>query len=451
MRITLLHDLVFVRTLEGDFLCATSTTECEHQQKNRDLLATSLKSACLLFSPAFAEMVDGLISEFEDGDSFVMMQKWQQLARERKAGSAAAPQAGVRVVRQTSLQDQRITPGTIILVVLLSLISMPATGGGAGLTLIDGIRVGHHTLKERPTGCTVILTEQGAVAGVDVRGSAPGSRELALLDPVNSIQRVHAVVLSGGSAFGLDAATGVVRYLEQRGVGLDVGVARIPIVPAAILFDLGVGGKPQIRPGADCGMQAARAATDGPIAEGNVGAGAGATVGKMRGADRAMKGGIGTATIELPNCLMVAALIAVNAVGDVINPATGEVVAGVRNEDGSGLADIRKLIRAGMRTEGGLGRNTTIGLVATNARLTKTAATKVAQMAHDGLARAVVPAHTASDGDTLFTLALGSWSGDAGPSTVGALAAEVVADAIISAVQNAESIDGFPAAADLEP
>ena len=222
-------------------------------------------------------------------------------------------------------------------------------------------------------------------------------------------------------------------------------------MPAAILFDLGVGGKPQIRPGADCGMQAARAATDGPIAEGNVGAGAGATVGKMRGADRAMKGGIGTAAIELPNGLMVAALIAVNAVGDVINPATGEVVAGVRNEDGSGLADIRKLIRAGMRTEGGLGRNTTIGLVATNARLTKTAATKVAQMAHDGLARAVVPAHTASDGDTLFTLALGSWSGDAGPSTVGALAAEVVADAIISAVQNAESIDGFPAAADLEP
>jgi len=319
------------------------------------------------------------------------------------------------------------------------------------LTLIDGVRVGHHTLSERPTGCTVVLTEGGAVAGVDVRGSAPGTREIALLAPVNTVERVHAVVLSGGSAFGLDSATGVVRYLEERSVGFDVGVAKVPIVPAAILFDLGIGDKPQIRPGADCGYQAARTASSGAIAEGNVGAGAGATVGKSAGVRRAMKGGIGTAAIELPGGLVVAALMAVNAVGDVIDPSTGEVVAGVRGEDGKGLADARVLLRSGALIRGRAGRNTTIGVVATNARLTKTEATKVAQMAHDGLARAIVPAHTPSDGDTIFALALGNWEGDVGVSVIGALAAEVVSDAILSAIENAESIEGFPAASDLDP
>ena len=328
---------------------------------------------------------------------------------------------------------------------------MLTASDGSGLTLIDGVRVGHHTLSERPTGCTVVLTEAGAVAGVDVRGSAPGTREIALLAPVNTVERVHAIVLSGGSAFGLDAATGVVRYLEERSVGFDVGIAKVPIVPAAILFDLGVGGKPQIRPGADCGYRAARAATSGAIAEGNVGAGAGATVGKSAGPGRGMKGGIGTAAIELPGGLIVAALIAVNARGDVIDPATGEVVAGVRGEDGKSLADARKLLRSGALVRGRAGRNTTIGIVATNARLTKTEATKVAQMAHDGLARAIVPAHTPFDGDTIFALALGNWEGDVGVSTVGALAAEVVSDAILSAVENAESIPGFPAASDLDP
>ena len=268
---------------------------------------------------------------------------------------------------------------------------------------------------------------------------------------MNTVERVHAVVLSGGSAFGLDAATGVVRYLEERSVGFDVGIAKVPIVPAAILFDLGVGGKPQIRPGADCGYRAARAATSAAIGEGNVGAGAGATVGKSAGPGRGMKGGIGTAAIELPGGLIVAALIAVSAVGDVIDPATGEVVAGVRGEDGKSLADARKLLRSGALVRGRAGRNTTIGIVATNARLTKTEATKVAQMAHDGLARAIVPAHTPFDGDTIFALALGNWEGDVGVYTVGALAAEVVSDAILSAVQNAESIPGFPAASDLDP
>jgi L-aminopeptidase/D-esterase-like protein len=322
---------------------------------------------------------------------------------------------------------------------------------GDGLTRIEGIKVGHHRLEERPTGCTVVLAEAGAVAGVDVRGSAPGTHETDLLNPVARVERVHAVVLSGGSAFGLDAASGVVKYLEERGVGFDVGVARIPIVPAAILFDLRVGGRPEIRPGADCGYRAAVAATSGPIAEGNVGAGAGATVGKIAGPERAMKGGIGTASVALPNGLVVAALVAVNAVGDVVDPATGEVVAGVRSEDGKSLADARILLRSGLLAPGSREENTTIGVVATNARLTKAQATKVAQMAQDGLARSIYPVHTPFDGDTIFALSLGSWpgEGEASLSLVGALAAEATADAILSAVRNATGIAGYPAARDL--
>ena len=262
-----------------------------------------------------------------------------------------------------------------------------------------GIKVGQHTLAERPTGCTVILTEAGATAGVDVRGGAPGTRETDLLDPSNTVQQVHAIVLSGGSAFGLDAASGVVRYLEEKGIGYDTRVAKVPIVPAAILFDLGFGGKPQVRPTADCGYQAAKAATDGPVAEGNVGAGAGATVGKMGGPGRSMKAGVGTASLTMPDGLIVAALVAVNAVGDVIDPATGQVVAGVRTEDGKALADVRRLIRSGALSRPAApapraAENTTIGVVATNATLTKAQARKVAQMAHDGYARAIVPAHT---------------------------------------------------------
>ncbi|MCP4251695.1 MAG: P1 family peptidase, partial [bacterium] len=217
-----------------------------------------------------------------------------------------------------------------------------------------------------------------------------------------TVQEVHAVVLSGGTAFGLDAASGVVRYLEEKAVGYDVGIAKVPIVPAAILFDLGVGGKPNVRPGADCGYRAAAAAGSGPVAEGNVGAGAGATVGKLMGRGRAMKSGIGTSSIRLPNGLTVSALIAVNAVGDVIDPSTGQVVAGVRTEDGKGFSDARRLFRSGASYRSRPGQNTTIGVVATNARLTKAQATKVAQMAHDGLARAIQPAHTPADGDTIF-------------------------------------------------
>jgi L-aminopeptidase/D-esterase-like protein len=326
-------------------------------------------------------------------------------------------------------------------------------GGGAnrGLTAVEGVLVGHHTLTERPTGCTVILVEAGAVAGVDVRGGAPGTKETDLLDPVNSVQQVHAITLAGGSAFGLDAATGVMRYLEERNIGFDVRIAKVPIVPAAILIDLWVGANPKIRPNADCGYAAAKGATSGPVAEGSVGAGAGATVGKWGGNKRAMKGGLGSAAIELPSGLIVAAIVAVNAAGDVVDPATSRVVAGMRTEDGKGLADVRTLLRGGTfdRTEPEAGVNTTIGVVATNARLTKAQATKVAQMAHDGFARAIVPSHTPGDGDTIFALATGRRDSEANVSLVGALAADVMAEAILRAVRQATSVAGIPAARDL--
>jgi len=339
------------------------------------------------------------------------------------------------------------------LAALLAL-ALPAVGlaqspAQKGLTAVAGVKVGHYTLTTRPTGCTVVLTESGAVAGVDVRGGAPGTRETDLLDPVNTVQKVHAIVLSGGSAFGLEAATGTVRWLEEKGIGFDVFVAKVPIVPAAILFDLGVG-DPKVRPTADCGYKAAAAATDGPVAEGNVGAGAGATVGKLAGPGRAMKSGLGSAALTLPNGLTVAALVAVNAIGDVIDPATGRVIAGVRTADGSGLADARALVRSGaLLRPTGPGQNTTIGVVATNAALTKAQATKVAQMAHDGFARAISPTHTPADGDTVFALATGTLAGEPEVLVIGALAAEVMADAIVRAAREATGIPSYPAARDL--
>jgi len=321
-----------------------------------------------------------------------------------------------------------------------------------GLTAVDGIAVGNHTLSERPTGCTVVLTEEGAVGGVDVRGGAPGTRETDLLDPVNTVQEVHAIVLSGGSAFGLDAAQGAVRYLEEKGIGYRTGVANVPIVAGAILFDLGTGGRPEIRPTADCGYRAAQSATIGRIAEGSVGAGAGATVGKMGGAGRSMKGGLGTSSITLPNGLTVAALVAVNAVGDVIDPRTGAVVAGVLDEDQKGTTDVRRLLRSGalLRRESGGVENTTIGVVATNARLDKAGATKIAQMAHNGFARAISPVHMPGDGDVIFSLATGKLQGKADLGVIGALAAEVMAEAIVRAVKQATGLPGIPAVSDLK-
>lgn len=318
-----------------------------------------------------------------------------------------------------------------------------------GLTAVDGVKVGHHTLTARPTGCTVILLEKGAVAGVDVRGGAPGTRETDLLNPVNLVDEVHAIVLAGGSAFGLDVASGVMRYLDERGIGFPTAGGAVPIVPAAILYDLQVGGSSRPRPDAECGYQAARHASTAAVAEGNVGAGAGATVGKLFGIDRAMKAGVGSVAITLPGGLVVGALVAVNASGDVVDPATGSIVAGVRTTDGRALADARRLLREGARIRSSVGENTTIGVVATNARLTKAQATKVAQMAHDGLARAIAPAHGPVDGDTIFALATGTHAGEVDLVTIGALAADAMAQAIVRAARAAIGIPGYPAARDL--
>jgi L-aminopeptidase/D-esterase-like protein len=322
-----------------------------------------------------------------------------------------------------------------------------------GLTEIQGIRVGHHTLTERPTGCTVILVDgEGAVGGVSQRGGAPGTRETDLLDPLNMVDKVNAVVLSGGSAYGLEAATGTVRWLEEKGIGWKVGQAGVvPIVPAAILFDLPFGGKPNIRPTADCGYKAAGAATTGAVAEGNVGAGAGATVGKM-GMGRSMKGGLGSAAITLPNGLVVAAIVAANAVGDIIDPQTGQVVAGVRTGDGKSVADVRKLLRSGAlirRPQPRTGENTTIGLVATNARLSKAEVNRMALMGDDGFAKAISPSHTVGDGDTVFALATGRWEGEANLTVIGALAAEAMAEALVRAVSFSETSHGVPSAREL--
>jgi L-aminopeptidase/D-esterase-like protein len=336
--------------------------------------------------------------------------------------------------------------------------SAPAASNGAvpdaskGLTAVEGLKVGHFTLTERPTGCTVVLAADGTVGGVDVRGGAPGTRETDLLNPVNNVQIVNAIVLSGGSAYGLDSASGVMRYLDEHNIGYPVAGTVVPIVPAAILMDLGFGGQPKIRPTADCGYKAAQAATDSAVTEGNVGAGAGATIGKTGGPGRSMKAGIGSAAIVLPNGLVVAAIVAVNAVGDVINPATGQVIAGVRTADGKGLADARKLLRSGgmfRQAPPRAGENTTIGIVATNAKLTKVQAQKMAQMAHDGYGRAISPVHTPGDGDTIFSLATGKFSGEVNYGLIGMLAAEAMADAIVRAATQATSSNGVPAARDL--
>jgi L-aminopeptidase/D-esterase-like protein len=344
---------------------------------------------------------------------------------------------------------------TLVIVAGAVLFAAPAHLSGQsarGLTDVQGIKVGHHTLTERPTGCTVILVDgDGAVGGVSQRGGAPGTRETDLLDPSNMVDKVNAVVLSGGSAYGLDAAQGVVRYLEERNIGWKVAVGVVPIVPAAILFDLPFGGKPQVRPTADCGYKAAQAATDAAVSEGNIGAGTGATVGKM-GMGRSMKAGVGSASLTLPNGLVVAAIVAVNAVGDIIDPTTGKTVAGIRSEDGKSLADVRSLLRSGAllkRAAPRAGENTTIGLVATNARMSKAEIHRVAMMADDGFAKAITPSHTAGDGDTVFALATGRWDGEANPTLVGALAAEAMAEAIVRAAVKAETSNGVPPARDL--
>ena len=317
------------------------------------------------------------------------------------------------------------------------------------ITDVEGIKVGHYTDLKAATGCTVIVCEQGATAGVDVRGSAPGTRETALLNPVCLVEQVHALVLTGGSAFGLDAATGVMRTLEECGIGFDMWVAKVPIVPAAVLFDLTIG-RPDVRPDAEAGRQACLAAQTGPVAEGTVGAGAGATVGKVLGPQWSTKCGLGTASQTIGEGTVVAALVAVNALGDVVDPASNKIVAGLRNPAGGGFVSTVEQMKR-MRGGATLGvTNTTIGVVATNATLTKAQANKMAQMAHDGLAMAIHPVHTMFDGDTVFALATGKPGKDPGDvNVIGAVAAEVMAQAIVRAAIMATSLCGVPAAAEL--
>ena len=315
------------------------------------------------------------------------------------------------------------------------------------ITDVPGIRVGHAQDEEALTGCTVILCEAGAVGGVDQRGGAPGTRETDPLYPMHLVQKVHALVLSGGSAFGLDSAGGVMRYLEERGVGFDVRVARVPIVPAAILFDLGLG-RADVRPGAEMGYQACQNAGPTPPAEGNIGAGTGATVGKILGMENAMKSGIGSSSLDLGDGLVVGAIAAVNAFGDVIDPTSGQIIAGARlpGSDPYQFADTLEVMKSlpGHQFPGfGSGENTVIGVVATSARLDKEGANKMAQMAHDGLARTIRPAHTMLDGDTIFALSTGELRADV--NIVGAFAAEAFTLAVLRAVRAAEPAGGLPA------
>ena len=336
-----------------------------------------------------------------------------------------------------------------------SSVSSPASHSAGAITDVAGIEVGHFSDTRRPTGCTVIIAREGAVAGVDVRGAAPGTRETDLLAPGNLVQQVHAVMLAGGSAWGLAAAEGAMRWLEERDVGMDVRFGTLPIVPAAVLFDLPMGDA-RIRPDAASGYAACDAASITAPAEGNVGAGSGALVGKLFGVHRAMKGGIGTASVTVDG-VTVGALIAVNALGDVIDHDTAQPVAGARTEDGKALLDTRRaLLRGDLPKPLLAGTNTTIGVIATDAVLTKVQANRLANVAHDGLARAINPVHTMSDGDTLFALATGRvpLEGNApGMTVLSTMAAEVVAIATLRAVRAARSVTvgdlHIPCAADL--
>lgn len=338
---------------------------------------------------------------------------------------------------------------------------MPAAGTTrTSIVDVGNLRVGHFTDSRRPTGCTVVLFDRATVVGVDVRGGAPGSRETDLLNPLNTVQNVNAILLTGGSAYGLDAATGIMRYLEENKRGFPVGSYVVPIVPAAVLFDLGVGDG-RIRPDAQGGYQACLAAVSEHPAEGCVGAGAGATVGKLLGLRSAMKSGIGSASVAIGDTgIVVGAIVAVNAFGDVLSHETWRIIAGARSPGSDSFFDTMQQILQGRmipahresHPQGGAnpGGNTTIGIVATNARLTKTEATKVAQMSHDGLARVIVPVHTPLDGDTIFAASTGTSSSPVDVTTIGAAGAEIIASAVNRAIRTATGImPGLPAYRDL--
>ncbi|GIV98211.1 MAG: peptidase S58 [Herpetosiphonaceae bacterium] len=307
-----------------------------------------------------------------------------------------------------------------------------------GLAEIAGLSVGHWTDTTGRTGCTVVLCPDGAIAAVDVRGGAPGTRETDLLQPGRLVQQINAVLLTGGSAFGLAAADGVVRWLEEHGYGFQTPVAHVPIVPAAVLFDLGVG-DPHARPDAAAGYAACVAA--GPhIPEGQIGAGTGATIGKLLGIERASPGGIGTASVRLPDGTIVGAIVAVNSFGHVVDPTTGTIIAGPRGDDGAFVDSVAALLQGHPWSAPPSGSNTTIGVVVTNASLDRAACARVASQAHNGLARSIRPAHSLIDGDTIFVLTLPrADAGPADPLLVGTAAAEAVAEAVVRAARAAAS------------
>ncbi|GHO45134.1 P1 family peptidase [Ktedonospora formicarum] len=309
------------------------------------------------------------------------------------------------------------------------------------ITDIPGIRVGHDTNFEAATGCTVILCDMEATGGVDVRGSAPATRETDLLNPIHMVDEVHAILLTGGSAFGLNAAAGVMRYLEEHNKGIDTGVARVPIVPAAAIFDLAIGSA-QVRPDAEAGYRASQQASSDPVEQGNIGAGTGATVGKLASPLLAMKGGLGSASTQLPDGTLVAALVIVNALGNIYDPQTQQIIAGTRDPLGSSTITPNPF------------SNTTIAVIATTATLTKAECTKVAQMAHDGMAQVIRPAHTMFDGDAIFALSVGTRDSQQARGAlaaqrvtmIGAAAAETLARAIVKGVQHARTLHNVPAA-----
>lgn len=313
-------------------------------------------------------------------------------------------------------------------------------------TSIDGIRVGHAEDTKAATGCTVIICEEGATAGVDVRGGSPGTRETDLLDPKNLVDKVHAVLLAGGSAFGLDAASGVMKYLEERDIGFDVQLTKVPIVCGAVLFDLAVGDY-RVRPDFNMGYEACLKATDEECPSGNVGAGTGASVGKFLGMERAMKGGLGSYGLQIGD-LKVGSIVAVNALGDIIDPESGEILAGLLDEEGKRLVGTENIMAASYSERKNIfSGNTTIGLVVTNGIFTKAEANKIASMAHNGYARSIRPAHSIFDGDTIFTMATGRVEADI--NVVGFLAARTMERAVVNAIKSAESAYGLKAHRDL--
>jgi len=314
------------------------------------------------------------------------------------------------------------------------------------ITDVPGILAGNAENLEAGTGCTVILYPDGAVTGVDVRGGAPGTRDVSSLHPVNLISKAHAVYLGGGSAYGLDGASGVMQYLEELGKGFNVGVGVVPIVPGAVLFDLPVG-RADIRPDKEMGYLACEEATDSFKKTGNIGAGTGASVGKINGLDYCMKGGLGTASRKAGE-LIVGAIVAVNCYGDIIDPHTGKTIAGVLNEDKKSFKGTMNILSGPLKeNDNAFSGNTTIGCIATNADFTKAEATRVAMMAHDGFARVINPIHTMFDGDTIFCMATGEVESD--PTTAGAIAAEVMAEAVLRGIKNAQSAYGIPGYAEI--